>query len=411
MVATEIMKEDGLLKFYKIPLFFLFVGSMMGLFLRWQFISPTQGINYSFLLHGHSHVMFLGWIFNVMYIAFTGNYIKESKQRFFRILFYVLQFLVVAMLISFPLQGYGFWSILFSTLHTIGAIVFSIKFFAETKNITSISLWYARTAMLFFLISTLGPFSLGYLMANGYQNQLNLFAIYFYLHFQYNGLFLFGVISMFLNLLERRQMSFDTNRMKLAGKILICTCVPAYLLSILWAKPGYMFNVIGGLAALVQFIPLAILIGMIVKNAKPMKSLICRSNRLFLLTALIAFGLKLALQLLSAFPYIAQLTIELRPVIIAYLHLVLVNLVSLVLLVLYSEHHVIGHHGRSILTIFFISAVGMEVCLVLTPWWHAIFGVNFSHAAVCTFSFSVTLAFSCLLFFLSSFKSLSDKSQ
>jgi hypothetical protein len=195
---------------FKVPLIFLFIGSILGLFLRWQLISPLENVNYMFVLHAHSHIMFLGWVFNTLFIAFTLNHVLEIKQQSFRALFVVLQLLVVGMLISFPLQGYGFYSILFSTLHTFISIVFIVKFFIQTKHVTSMSAWYARIALIFFLISTAGPFSLGYLKSAGlsHTNWYN-FSIYFYLHFQYNGLFLFGILSLFFDLLERRHVKFS----------------------------------------------------------------------------------------------------------------------------------------------------------------------------------------------------------
>src|SRR6187401_3648361 len=113
--------------YYRVPLLFLLIGSLIGVFLRWQFISPTSGVNYIFFLHAHSHIMFLGWIFNVLYIAFVTKHVDENGDKFFLSLFWVLQVLNVGMLISFPLEGYGPFSILFSTLHTVGAILFVVR--------------------------------------------------------------------------------------------------------------------------------------------------------------------------------------------------------------------------------------------------------------------------------------------
>src|SRR5690349_9291702 len=253
-----------MLNYFRIPLTFLFVGSLLGVFLRWQFIIPTAGINYSFFLHGHSHIMFLGWIFNALYIAFCHNHISETEMRFFKKVFVVLQVLVVGMLISFPLQGYGFYSILFSTLHTGCVFVFIIVFFRKTKNDTSVSAWFTRIALVFFTISTAGPFSLGYLMSNemGHTNWY-FFSIYFYLHFQYNGFFIFGIFSMFFNLLERKGIRFDLRKARMFGWILAAVCLPTYLLSILWAKPGLAFNIVAGISAFVQFIALGYLISVL----------------------------------------------------------------------------------------------------------------------------------------------------
>lgn len=389
-------------KFNSVPLLFLFIGSLLGVFLRWQFLSPTPGVNYTFFLHAHSHIMFLGWIFNALYIGFTINHISENEQRFFKILFIVLQILVIGMLISFPVEGYGFYSILFSTLHTLGAIIFIVKFYTKSKPETSASIRYARIALLFFLISTLGPFSLGYLMANGMgQSQWYYFSLYFYLHFQYNGFFLFGVFSLLFNVLEEKKIEFSIAKSMSFGKTLAFTCVPAYLLSILWAKPGYTFNILGGLTALVQLYALGMLISFVSKHASDFKRTLNKSSIHFLLIVLAVFTAKLLLQLISAFPAIAQMAYELRPVVIAYLHMVLLGIICISLFVWYVESNRIDvESGKRIIILFLISFTGMEVCLILSPWWNVVPLANNFSSSECIFFFSVMLSISCLLLFI-----------
>lgn len=400
-----------MLKYFRLPLLFLFIASAIGVFLRWQFISPTPGVNYTFILHAHSHIMFLGWVFNALYIAFTISYVEHGEHKIFQNLFIVLQFLIVGMMISFPLEGYGLYSILFSTLHTFGAILFVILFYKKTKHATTISIWYARTALIFFTISTLGPFSLGYLMSNGMgQSQWYYFSIYYYLHFQYNGFFIFGIFSLFFGFLERKEIQYNLEKAKGIGKLMAFSCVPAYLLSILWSKPGLTFNVIGGLAAIIQLFAFAEFFRLLKINRKAIQHSICKYSYLYLFIVLIAFALKLLLQFLSSHPHLAQLAYELRPVVIAYLHLVLLGVISLFLFSWYLEMNFIGKtSGKKILILFLISFTGMETCLVLTPWWSTISRYLLLSATQCIFFFSVLLFLSCFLLFCSSLTKKPDK--
>lgn len=386
-------------KFVKAPLIFLFVGSVLGAFLRWHLVSPVSHINYMYFLHAHSHIMFLGWISNALFIGFTLNHILESRQRSFRNLFMVLQALIAGMMISFPLQGYGVYSIVFSTLHTLVAILFIVKFFRHTKPVSSVSAWYARVAFIFFIISTAGPFSLGYLMSAGLgQTIWYQFSIYFYLHFQYNGFFLFGVLSLFFDLLEKRHAGFDIAKAKTAGVILAATCVPAYLLSVLWATPGYAYNVMAGAAALAQVLAVTMLAGIVIKHADAMRRSFGGKSIRFMFIVFIAFTMKLLLQVLSAFPSIVQFAYALRPVIIAYLHLVLVGVISLSLLVWLRESRFPGiRFGDNVITLFVFFFLGMELCLVVYPWWGQVFGPDFPSAATLTFFFSAALSLSCFL--------------
>ncbi|RAW02561.1 hypothetical protein [Pseudochryseolinea flava] len=385
-------------KFVKIPFIFLFVGSLLGVFLRLQFVSPTPGINYSNFLHGHSHVMFLGWVFNVLLIGFTLNHIREDDQRGVRLLFIILQFLLLGMLVSFPIQGYGFFSILLSTMHTLAAFFFIAKFIKKVKSMTSISAWCAVVALVFFMISSIGPFSLGYLMASGLgKSQWYFFSIYFYLHFQYNGFFFFGVLSLFFNLLERRQIPFDVFGAKRICKMFAFACVPAYFLSVLWAKPGISYNVVSAIAAIIQLVAFMAMLGLLRKVFAHMRTKFRPEVQWLLIVVTMALLIKLILQLLSAFPIAAQLAYELRPVVIAYLHLALVGVISFFLMAWYGELERVSIWFWNGIKLFFICFIAMEICLVLSPWWRAIFGVHFISAADVLLFFSIGLSISCLL--------------
>jgi hypothetical protein len=402
-----------MLKHSRIPLLFLFIGSLLGVFLRWQFISPTSGANYSFFLHGHSHIMFLGWVFNALYIALVTNHTGHNQQRFYVILFYVLQALTVGMLISFPMQGYGFWSILFSSFHTIGAFVFIIRFLIQTSGLQTSSIWYARTAMIFFMISAAGPFSLAYLMANdlGSSNWYN-FSIYFYLHFQYNGFFFFGILALFFNELERKQIRFSNSQARRTGLVFAIACIPAYLLSILWAKPGYTFNTIGSLSAILQCIGLFLFLKLLIENSKEIRKTFKPMSLALLSFALIAVVLKFALQVASAFPSIVQMAYELRPVVIAYLHLVLVGTITSFLFAWYVENELLTKNLiKPAAILFFISFVGMEIVLTLVPWWDLVNDLLKLNAVEYSFGFAVSLSLSYFIFLLGSFKKLTKISR
>src|SRR5690606_2989085 len=147
---------------------FFFLAASIGLFLRWQFVDPTPGVHYTWVLHAHSHVMFLGWVTNVLFLSLMVYHFPPDVHGRWLKFFWALQVPVVAMMISFPLQGYGMYSIIFTTVHTVALMGYTFVFLRKTRNDFRVSAWFARTAWIFFFISTAGPFSLGYLMANGF---------------------------------------------------------------------------------------------------------------------------------------------------------------------------------------------------------------------------------------------------
>jgi hypothetical protein len=392
------------MKKYRLPVIFFSIAAAMGAFLRWQFIHPTPGINFRNVLHGHSHLMFSGWVLNVLLFAFIDAHIKQGRKTF-NLLLIALQVCTVGMLIAFPVQGYGFTSIIFSTVHTLISISIIILFLRQTKSSHSISLWFAKVSMTFFIISTIGPFSLGYLSAHE-LNQSHWYndAIYFYLHFQYNGCFTFGILSLFYELLESNKISLDDQKGKTIGTILALSCLPAFLLSILYNKPGLIFNVIGGIAAGSQLVAF----GLFLKECRTFKyDLISKSTKAgkILYTILFAFGLKFFLQFIGAFPHIAELSNQLRPVVIAYLHLMLIGVISFFLMLFMIEKKILDYKMAIVgFKLLLTGFIGSELCQILVPWWSKTLPTYLPSSQVLLFGFSVLLFAGSIALILASFK-------
>lgn len=349
-------------KFYNISLLFLLMGGFMGLLLRYQLLYPVKGIVYTYLLHGHSHVMFLGWVFNVLIIAFAEEF---APIKGFKPLFWFLQICVIGMLILFPLQGYGVYSITFSALHTAGAWLFIIVFFTSTKPST-LSVGLAKAALLFFALSTFGPVMLAYLKAHALEHSnLYRFSIYFYLHFQYNGFFVFGILSLLVKLLEGKLSSTEQRSIKRGSYTLIIACLPAFVLSMLWAEPGIVFNILGCVAAVAQLIGLYIILKTISKYlaAQHYPSI----QKLLFVLSLTALVAKSILQLISAHPVAAAFANEYRTIAIAYLHLVLVGCISIFLLA-WLIHKQVVNYNRWTIGLILAGFIGSEILLVISPW-------------------------------------------
>lgn len=399
-------------KYYRIPLLFFFLAALTGLFLRFQFIAPTPGIRYTYFLHGHSHVMFLGWIFNVLYLAFVEYHIPEKGRNGFLKFFIALQVLVVAMMISFPLEGYGVYSIVFTTLHTLAVVAIVVVFYRRTKGRQGVSLWFTRMALFFFLLSTAGPFSLAYLTSHGLANTYWYnFSIYYYLHFQYNGFFLFGVLSLFFQLMERKNIALDAQKAQSFGRVMAVACVLTYTLSVLFAAPGAVFNAIGAVGAVLQLLGLWILVRLLQPLIAAIRSKFTRTGYALLHIICLAGVLKLLLQLASAEPHVAQFAYQLRPVIIAYLHLTLIGVITLFLLVWMLERRLLSESSaRTSLIVFLTGFIGSQFSMVLAPWWNRAAGDTLP-AATSIFGFSVLLVTGIFLFGWAMLKHQTDKSQ
>lgn len=331
-----------MLNLIRVPLVFFFIASLLGLLLRWHLYQPIDGFVYPFWLHAHSHIMFLGWIFNALSAGFVISFIRATNQSGYLRIWIVLNVLVVGMMVSFPLQGYGLYSIIISTLHTLLVAVFIVRFFKDTRLVRTEALGFVRMALLFFLISAVGPFALGVVMSKGLgHTPLYHLAVYYYLHFQYNGVFTFGIFGLLLSLLDKNGVSINTKKVRSFRIFLFVACFPAYILSMLWTNPGIPLNIAGFIAALLQIVAAPFLFSAILPLRHQIIGSLSRSSRVLLMVASFSFVLKLVLQVLSAFPYFARLAYEVRYYVIAYLHLVLVGMISFFLLMWYEANRYI----------------------------------------------------------------------
>jgi hypothetical protein len=228
------------------------------------------------------------------------------------------------MLFSFPVQGYKAVSIFFSTISVMAGyyqIVVLWKTLQKQKVLGAASTCFLKAGLFYLGLSGIGPFATGPLIAMGQQGTPLYFdAIYFYLHFQYNGWFTFAVLALLYKKLERTGAATNGRRV---FRLFNLACLPAFALSLLWNGPPLLFHIIGGTAALLQLTGFFYL----------MHDLLFRqwkqtwAGQLYLI-AIGAFVLKIILQAGSAFPHVAILGYRYRNFIIAYLHLVLLGFIS-----------------------------------------------------------------------------------
>ncbi|MFZ2906141.1 MAG: hypothetical protein WAZ98_08065 [Cyclobacteriaceae bacterium] len=324
-------------KFVKLPLIFFFIGAVLGAVLRWHQGWPIGGLTYPFWLHGHSHIMFLGWVLNALTANFVVQFVPEHAHARYRPIFLIINILLGGMLISFPAGGYSVFSIVLSTLHTGTLGWFVYRFFQDAPfDGNTIALRYARWSLIFFILSSAGPFALGGLAANGMEgSSWYRLALYYYLHFQYNGAFIFGVLALLYRLVDHYQLTVNKKSAGIARVLLIVSCFPTYVLSALYLEPPLVFHAIGFISAVIQLVALVYLFRS-VSEFNTLMNRISPSAQILLLIAMLSFLVKLILQVASSFPAVALLAGDIRYYVIAYLHLVFIGVISFFLLAWYQ---------------------------------------------------------------------------
>lgn len=185
----------------------LVVMALTGLLMRALPLLPSIGIPFESLRHAHSHLAFLGWVYSAFYLALVHFFLpKDSlyKPRYTQ-LFWLTQMVSVGMFAAFLYQGYGPLSITFLTFHTGLAYAFFIFFLKDwRREKRQPSTWFGLVAISAFLLSSLGPFAIPVVQIAGDSSPVWMrMAIHFYLHFHYNGWFVFGLVAIFFKILER----------------------------------------------------------------------------------------------------------------------------------------------------------------------------------------------------------------
>lgn len=313
----------------------LFLVALLGMLMRYKIGFDFPFFVQKHLLHSHSHFAFAGWISHTLMVLMIYSLKNKTSGIFLpKYTWLVIANLVCSygMLVFFIIQGYAFWSILFSTLSIFVSYLFAYFYIKDLKLVgkeTSKN-WY-KGALFFYVISSLGTFFLAYTVASG-KLMFNpyLASIYYYLHFQYNGWFLFaciGLLADFLKLNNHENTLFNK-----AFRWLFISTLVTYMLSVLWLKIPAWLYVITIIFSVIQF---AVWIGMLILVIRK-KGEILKYQPLFLQYFLkfagLCLTLKFVFQLLSVIPSLSQFVFGVRSIIIAYLHLILLGVISLFLL-------------------------------------------------------------------------------
>lgn len=323
----------------KFSVFNLFIVSVLGLIMRYKIGFEFPYFDQKHLQESHSHFAFTAWISHtlmVLMIAYLEKKItKENlvfKANLYNKIITINLLCSFAMLLSFILTGYGVISIVFSTLSLLVSLLFGYTFVKDCALLSAKNLvlkWF-KAAIFFNVISSFGTLALAYMMItkNLYQNEY-LASIYYYLHFQYNGWFFFacmGLLYHFLNIEICSNRVFSNT-----FSLFFLTCIPTYLLSVLWLQLPLWLYFLGVFGAFVQVCTWFYFIINLKSKQQPLQN----SSfflRYILLFVAFALSLKLLLQLGSTIPYVSKLAFGFRPIVIAYLHLVLLAIITLFLL-------------------------------------------------------------------------------
>ena len=323
----------------KVSLFYLFMIAFIGSSLRAVYFIKLPFL-YGNLVHAHSHTAFQGWVYTITLLLISSLYLNKTQIDKGR---YPLQFkltilVILGILTAFALQGYGLFSIIFSTLFGLMNYWFILSFFRDSRQMvadvkSSISLRFVKTGLALGMFSNLLPFTVGIASAKGLKGtEVYNSLIYTFLHFQYNGWFLFVILGLFFKMLEQNQIPIAKKPASRFYWLFTVAVLPATALSFLGTSfrsyallPAY-FAAILQLAGLVFFF---ITLKPILKNWLLSKNI---WFKLFLTASLSSFFIKVGLQSLSILPQLEQYAFKNKNIVLAYLHLSMLGVLSFMLI-------------------------------------------------------------------------------
>ncbi|PCH76778.1 MAG: hypothetical protein COB98_05290 [Flavobacteriaceae bacterium] len=324
----------------KLSLTLFALSVLYGLLLRLQVVKPIFQFDYNNVLQSHSHVAFLGWGFLSTLIVMQYVFLttEQRAKKVYCITYWIMFTCIALMLASFVLSGYHLFSIILLTVFGLTSYVFCYEMIKDLKNDTKhlISSKFAKASIYYYVLSSLATWFVAFVVLTQGKTDLYYNAIYFYLHFLYNGFFVFALFGVFFKMLRKKSMIISQRRIKHFYYYTNIACIPAYALSVLWSDVHISLNIIGGIAAVIQLIGLLYL--MVIIKQTFIRYSLSNYSRILLMTVMVSYGLKLVAQFLSSFPYFVTKTIELKPyLLIGYLHMVTIGFISFFLLTLIVE--------------------------------------------------------------------------
>ncbi|SDE34811.1 hypothetical protein [Riemerella columbipharyngis] len=320
----------------KIALLNFLIVSILGAVMRYKIVFSLPFLDQKHLQEAHSHFAFYGWVTTAVYffmVYIIRSYLTPLQIKQYHALIILNLIGSYGMLGTFIYGGYYWGSIVCSAVSLLAGIAILILFSRDyTKINTPSKLWFLG-GLAFAGLSALGGGGLVYMKATGgiVQNWY-LAATYFYLHFQYNGFFVLSCMGLFFNWLHQCGIGIENRISKRIFWLIFSATVLNYGLSLTWMNASGWIVVLSAMGIVLQmagFIGLVVIVRRYWEDYSKSWSKLVKS---IFLIIILAFSLKVILQQLSIIPQISHWVFGFRTIVIAYLHLVLLVVVSSFLL-------------------------------------------------------------------------------
>lgn len=317
---------------FLVALFNLLPAAIIGVLLRAMYIVEIPFVQFRPWLHGHSHTALLGWLFIGVAVVLLHDGGKGVLTERTKWLLFVTQAAVLGMLVSFPIQSYGPVSITTSSVHMVlSYVLLATLWKAGTSWPAKGSRALLRLSIIFFVLSTMGIWSIGPIMAAGKQGAaIYYWAVQFFLHFQFNGWFWFAAMTLGIRWAERNEMAFTMDRLTLG--LWVTSAVLTYALAIAWSEPLPMVFATVSVGVALQ-------VWAAIRTLRILKELGTQAHdrfpqwaRILIGIALVSMALKVLVQATVAIPQVAIMAFTIRHFVMGFIHMNTLGTMTLLLL-------------------------------------------------------------------------------
>lgn len=312
------------------------VVALLGVLMRYKIAFSLPMLDQKHLQEAHSHFAFYGWVTQVIYVLVLRYLVKNNATadlQKYKVLLWINLAASYLMVVSFVYGGYFWLSIAASTAALLVSFVMLYYLSRDFKAVTEFSKHWFMAGLWFAALSSIGVFTLSFMTATDQLSQtLYLASTYYFLHFQYNGFFIFSCIGLLVSRLNHYGAGLPIEKHRMIFILMVLGCIIGFGLSVLWMNLPLLLLLIITVGTIAQTVASFILFQSIVAQWNLITKRISKTQQLVWIYVGFAFAVKILLQLGSNIPQVSEFAFGFRNVVIAYLHLVLLMCISIYLL-------------------------------------------------------------------------------
>lgn len=328
--VNPLRNEGFTLSSMRWAVFFFLMASLLGLLMRYFFVGNVfEAIEYKNILHTHSHIALLGWGYLLVTGILVFTFVKDQERlRLYKKLLTATVIANIGMLLSFPVQGYGLFSIAFSTLHLLVSYVFAYQFFKDLSKVQkSTGIYLIKFALIWMLIASAGLWAVAPIGATlGRLHPLYFMSVQWFLHFQLNGWFVYALLGILAYQLEIKGWGIPFSQVK--AWVLHLSLLLTYALAVSWSTPMKGLFFINAVGVILQAIAYYWILKPYIQQAFPNFSIPNSWIHRVMYLGLFSLILKAAIQVALVIPDVATIAYTIRMYVIGFVHLVMLGAIT-----------------------------------------------------------------------------------